>query len=421
LELDGIWKGIGNEKEKTILGIVQNGKEVTLSNCIGTKFQVGGLGNSYFKVDQAYIGCHFPEKITFRVVYVNFNLLNDWANLTGMSYKRDLKKVIPDIHYKVPEPIRIFQNKEFEVYIETIGNFKINRFGQKKAEVSEISYFKVKFLRNEYDIENIFHINYHLRNLLSLATLEPVVPLDFFGYSEASEVIISHKKIKKKVEIFYKPVLSAKFVEEMIPQQMLFNFQEIQVTSQEKIRKWFENAETLKPVFSLYFAVIHNPPPFTEERFLFLIQALEVYHRRTREGKELPEQVHQKRIQQILDAVPQQHIEWLKGKLEYSNELSLRKRLKEIYEEFLCILNSFMKKGSFINLVVDTRNYLTHYDEGLNESCPRGKELFYLSKQLEIILQLCFLKELGFTRDEMELLFKRYQANQVKFLAAPET
>ena len=61
LKLDG---NLGYEETKTILGVNREGQEVTLSNCFSTSSE-----NSNFRVNEAYVGCHFYEKITFSDVY----------------------------------------------------------------------------------------------------------------------------------------------------------------------------------------------------------------------------------------------------------------------------------------------------------------------------------------------------------------
>jgi len=84
---------------------------------------------------------------------------------------------------------------------------------------------------------------------------------------------------------------------------------------------------------------------------------------------ELPEEEHAKRLEEIIKAAPSQHKEWLKNKLAYSNEPSLRKRLKEIFNEIRDVIPKeiFPDEEYFIGKVVDTRNYLTHYDKRLKE------------------------------------------------------
>jgi len=60
----------------------------------------------------------------------------------------------------------------------------------------------------------------------------------------------------------------------------------------------------------------------------------------------------------------------LQARLRYGNEFSLRTRLREVIRRIKNILDfefvtSGKKRDEFINKVVDTRNYWTHYSQEL--------------------------------------------------------
>ena len=123
----------------------------------------------------------------------------------------------------------------------------------------------------------------------------------------------------------------------------------------------------------------------------------------------MPEKEHVKRLEEIFKAVPSQHEEWLKNKLAYGNEPPLRKRLKEIFEEMRVVIPKeiFPDEEYLIGKVVDTRNYLTHYDKKLKKIAAQGEELYDLTKKLERLLKMCILKELGFAHDKIKTVIHR--------------
>jgi predicted secreted protein len=152
---------------------------------------------------------------------------------------------------------------------------------------------------------------------------------------------------------------------------------------------------------------------YLEDKFLSTVHAIESYHRRTMKNFELPEKQHKKRIEEILNAVPHEHKDWLENKLAYSNEPGLRRRLKEILEKFADVLNDFIPdKDLFIHKVVTTRNYLIHYDEKLKEQSAKREELYYLTQKIKILIEICLLKELGFTSDNIKSLISRNRRYQ---------
>jgi len=85
----------------------------------------------------------------------------------------------------------------------------------------------------------------------------------------------------------------------------------------------------------------------------------------------------------------------------YSNELNLRARLKQIVKSFETFYGSSKNCKSFINQIVNTRNYLTHYDINLKSSACSGAHLFDLCMKMECLFQLHFMKEIGFSNEQI--------------------
>ena len=198
---------------------------------------------------------------------------------------------------------------------------------------------------------------------------------------------------------------------------MLFTFKDISEKFSFFLKNWFRKAELLEPVYDLYFGTLYNPGMYLNNEFLNLVQAIESYHRRTMKNYELAEDQHQKRIAEILSAVPDKYEEWLGKKLKYSNEPSLRKRLRDILKSCPEALNQVIRnKKSFINNTIVTRNYWTHFDPELKEQSAKNGELFKLVSRLRILLQSCLLKELGFSSKSVETLIWSLIQKKYNFL-----
>jgi len=65
------------------------------------------------------------------------------------------------------------------------------------------------------------------------------------------------------------------------------------------------------------------------------------------------------------------------------------------------------KRKGFVGKVVDTRNYLTHYDESKKEAAAVGRELYELTERLESVLEACLLREVGFEGDRLKEVLSR--------------
>lgn len=100
----------------------------------------------------------------------------------------------------------------------------------------------------------------------------------------------------------------------------------------------------------------------------------------------------------------------LKSRIKYGNEYSLRKRLKMLINylgeyELINVLND-KYHGKFINYVVDTRNYYTHYGD-IGQYKTSGGELLLLTCDLKLLLELCLLHELKLSSDLINLILSK--------------
>ncbi len=401
LKLIGSFKDITSKmlKPEIILGISSDGEKITLYNCSETESNLSfpGLLTSSFYAHMAFVGAHFQktEDIKFKSLSVHYMYLDEWFNVFGFDiHSPDEKEMV--IRYKLPEPIQAAID-DYKILLEVKATESIS-IVQREASIKERSYITIE-PSQEKTFDEYLNIMYHIENFLSLGVTEPVYPLIIEGKTE----------MNKAVRVVYRVSDIPKVPKTLHPFAMLFTFEDISDRFEVFLRNWFEKADLLEPVYNLYFGTLYNPRMYLEHRFLSMVQAIESYHRRTMKNFELPEEQHKKRIEEILNAVPHEHKDWLKNKLDYSNEPSLRRRLKEILKKFADVLNDFIPddKNFFVHKVVTTRNYLTHYDKTLKEQSAEGEELYNITQKLKILLEICLLKELGFTSDKIKSLISR--------------
>ena len=60
------------------------------------------------------------------------------------------------------------------------------------------------------------------------------------------------------------------------------------------------------------------------------------------------------------------------------------------------------EKALLINLIVDTRNYLTHYDSDLESDAAKGEDLYILCLKMELLFELHFLYLMGFSAEQIQ-------------------
>lgn len=179
---------------------------------------------------------------------------------------------------------------------------------------------------------------------------------------------------------------------------------------EKSINLWFNIESKISPSIKILFDTYLGDFVFSENSFLNICQAIELYHRQYYKVDEKEIHDFYCRIEEILSEITDnRNREFIKDKIgKYAHEKSLRKRLKECVAE-LEHTQLYSKIGidkSFFNKVVNSRNYYTHYDPNSKSSALELIELTKLSAKLKIILVAIILKRLGCEDDFLDHLVK---------------
>jgi hypothetical protein len=256
-----------------------------------------------------------------------------------------------------------------------------------------------------------------MQNFLTMGMSKPTFITEIIGNTESA---------KEENPTFYYPVKIYYPADGWKPNpsevhyfEMTFTLPAIEEQLEQILRNWISKAEIIKPVYDLYFSALYNPSLYQEFEFLSLVQAVETYHRQIYGGKYQPDDIFINGLYKVLvAAIPENVADDFRsslklGKLRYANEYSLRKRLHLLGEHFAENLNiNFLcdkkLRGIFVDKAADTRNYFTHYPPELEENAAKsGEELHDITRKLRLILQICFLEELGFPFDKITEVFKK--------------
>jgi hypothetical protein len=421
-----VWTGKLFEPE-IMLGTSSCGKKITLHKCFETneRYSSSGFPTSSFYANIVFIGWHFtkPEELKFKSFFVNYPYFEEWSKIRVFSHclESEEKSKQYEVKYEVPEPVEA-----------KIDNFKIsfdhnlNISGDRLREVNlkHTTFVKIE-PEDELHFEEYQSILYHLQNFLSLATTRAIYPLSIKATTEQYKHVSTFSKGKvhhPPIEIFYNVIGEVDLSEKLNHYDMLFTFEDISGQFETYLQNWFDKAELLKPVYDLFFGTLYKPSMYLEVQFLSLIQAVESYHRRRFGGKYLSDEDYKEVCDTLVNAIPDSveggFKDSLESRIRYGNEFSLRTRLRRLFDsdEYQEILSEFAEnKNAFIGKVVDTRNYLTHY-EG-KEKAAIGEELDPFIQKLKILLEICLLTELGFGSEEVKKLFsrnKRYQRESIQ-------
>jgi len=406
-----------------ILGITSNGKITTLYKCLEYKSQesMPGFLISSFISEVIFLGYHFEkeEDIMFDNLSINYSNLEEWTRITGFQFetvtdpKNHLKKY--EVKYSFP--------KKAEANLDNFNisfDYNFRSFGDRIKEVNLKQTTFIKITPHKPIHFNCYqrNVSYHIKNLLCLAIGRAVYPLIIKGKTEKYKTKLPNGSVvHNDILIFHSIGTLSELSKKLLPFDVLFSFKDISDNFEKYLKNWLAKSKVLQPVYDLYFGTLYNPSMYLQHEFLSLIQALESYHRRIHDGKYLSDDDYAQIYRTLIKAIPQEvdnnFRESLKQKLKYHSEFSLRKRLKEILEKCRDVINLLIHDNeSFIEDVVNTRNYLTHYDRNLEMKAKDGQELNQLIQKLKFILEICFLIEIEMSMETIKALVSRNQRYQ---------
>lgn len=173
---------------------------------------------------------------------------------------------------------------------------------------------------------------------------------------------------------------------------------------------WFDVEQRSGEALALLFSTMVDgggaPLPY---EFLSRVQAVEGVLRAVTAGTYVEPQQYDGIRDAMVKAMPEEMDEGLraalKARLRFGNEWSLRRRLKEAFRSLNRELQVFVlaseKPASFVDAVVDGRNFWTHYDEnemGKPMSIPRASVASSRMLSLAVVL---LLRRLGIGDEEI--------------------
>lgn len=387
-----------NESIKRIIGHIEDEGLVTLDGCFYTKQTMGGIAKSTVYVATVFCGVAYDtdELVLFNSLSFSVDCLDEWVGISGIKvdYADDYRTAT--IGYAPPEVLKYELDNGLS--LEILFSYTLPGFSNgTEAKISQKAYFK---LTSEQPIpyRNLTEVAFKLDSFLCFAMDETVALKNLVGKSTE---IVDRNENEVPIKVFYQSIPFESREPKKDWHQMLFTYNAIRENAELVINNWLAAYETVDPALNLYFATKTGAQKYTDGKFLALAQGLETYHRRTSSETLMDQSEFDSLVQQIIQGCPEEHSEWLKGRLIHGNEINLGKRIKAIIEPFKDKLGNNRERSKLLRNIVNTRNYLTHYSDSLEEHALNGAELWKLCQKMEAIFQLHFLKVIGFNESEI--------------------
>jgi len=400
----------------TLHGLNFKNKPFSLFNSLICGGEMHLPGGTSCKITSVFgvVGGHYrsPEEILFKKVEVQFTGLVEWTCITGIGIKVDENPRSLTVTYKIPATIELGKIGSFSARLQISGNAQpdFHSFDIKEncTFVLEAEQMQPYLAFEEYI--------YAFQLFLSLAIQHPVRALQIIGNIDKPREIIQEIPVFEEFLIIRKISKSDWEDDKLIPQFLLFNLHDLRPSPAAIFERFVERKEKLRAAIDLYFSTIYNEAGLPRVEFLTLAQSLEAYHRAAMPGKYESDETYKNGLRtkfwNVVPTPPEIDADFrtaLANKLNYLNEFSLRKRLKELALKHATVLQDFIGTADdFSGIVSDLRNKLTHPGEGNEKPDKDYRKLIRFSEMMALLLEVCFLDEIGFTQEAInEIIINR--------------
>ncbi len=399
---------IGLYREYEIItGKTTTGSNITLYKCEAVKLHIykgaEKENETHIIADYLFDGITFCSEndILFHEIVFRFSNLDEWAHYKGFELY-PVKNCRFSLTYSEPEETTFSVDENTTIKIFCGLKAPLITIVDKEIKVTQSVYVSVRHNKPQ-TLEISLVILKTLMNFVSLCIGRAVNIIRIIGFNPDHYQIIGGDKEKLFHEI---PIYMAGLTDEdyvaIDPRLALLNLQTIISDFQFYMRNWYDKSELLQPVVDQYLSTYYYEKMSIEQHFLSLVQAIESYHRRTRYNYERAKDKHKERIKRIIEHAPEDYKIWLKQKLAYSNEITLKQRLDELMHDgydYWLFVNGKKEREKFTNDIKNTRNYFTHYDESLENKALKGEDLKIACFYLKTMLEYYLLKEIGLSVD----------------------
>lgn len=406
----------GNDNLNRIIGHVEKDGLVTLEDCFYRKknFAFGGIAKSLVHVNKVISGVAYDkdEVVSFNTVSFAVEGISEWVGITGInvSYSEDYKTAT--INYTPQEEIVYNLSNGFKLHI--LFGYTLPGFPHTtEARITHQTYFKLSS-ETAKDFSDFSKIIHQITYLLCFAVDSIVTISDVSATSNEITIDISGEETRPaNIKLFYPSLPFSEDAPKIDIHRMLFRFSDIRENAERVFNNWLGAYSVIRPSLGLYFSAVSGDHKYLDGRFLALAQGLETYHRRTSTETLMDVAEFRSMVATLLWKCPKPNRKWLRGRLFHGNEINLGQRVKRIIEPYKSYLGNSKQRNKIIRGVVNTRNYLTHYSEELENDSVKGLDLWGLCQKMEAVFQLHLLQQLGFEKSDIErMLGSNYKLKQ---------
>ncbi len=408
LELFGTFL-MQTRNEPIILGVGDKGQAITLVHCLD--LSTGSSSSDFVWEYSRYLPSvilqnqHFEreEEVICEHLWIKYYGLEEWAS-TGKSWGAISADEL--FHRRSDEDTAkvTLDGFEFSVWRDH------SRSGDQLNTVLVQRDAAIRLVPDSpWGIDETFAKIFQIRVFLSLAMGTPTWPVSVEASNSSSSLRGFTFHFNPRTEFSESNRLNSHF--------MHFTL-ESQLSAIELIlRNWFTNYNRLEKVLNLYNQDISSKLVL-EEKFLTYAKAVEAYHRQMHKETYVDQTkfvgIKEDLKKTIKSCIPADEYKELRRRIYESmnlaNSPSLHDRLADLQEKHQDHNRQLFEEfDTFADAVVSTRDQLTHhFDSDKSKARLDGSSLYYMSKRLRYILELCLLSKLGFDDEVLQEMVTNY-------------
>jgi hypothetical protein len=345
------------------------GKKISLIDCFSTTLvtplrKFAQYAPTKIIANKAIFNQHIESEQHLTVDSICFETkdIKTWSYLSGVDSKNFYDQFSEDkksfnLAYVLPDSKVIYKDQDVEITLNAAINLPPLIPPPTEIVFKERNYFKIS---NKSRNKGLFFFDYidAIRKFLSLTVRDDINVSNVMIHSAGTDLenYILYSEIP--IELDYKPRNPSLH-------DMFFSLPSVEGRICELFRKWLAGYKSMTEVYNLYFyksrGMLHNV-------FLSKAQALEEFHRSTRPG---------------------------------SGKWGFKSRIENLFERFSDVMKFTGEKQIFSQLVLDHRDYYSHWFQKKESKVFKDVRLDYLSRDANLLLEMCLISQMGFDDSEI--------------------
>lgn len=419
-DISRIFSHLGKRIYPYVNGTLFTGTRVLLYNC-----RVGGSHTKDFRYTQqivfaeyAFVGLHADSEndLVFKGALFDFGEIIEWSGLCQYSFDyHDGENSYNSYVWKSKEPVDFKLNDNTEVcFWAQNGGWSTEQIFGRESKISQAVIVEFKY-ENPVSWEQIRDDAQVIRYLIGMGINRlPIIAeikykhesLVYPNYGEGKTIYRAADVIEGTGE---DPIARDHQNNERF--EYLYSFNDLQGTG--GIDKWVSSYKKLKPVLDLYFSIFGAPS--VESVFLSMMQALETFHSRFITDN-LSD--YKSRVEAYNGYGMWYGLLLCEDQKDHKRSIILKSRLADLMfaDSVMPFYPINYGHEDFIQKLVDTRNFFTHYDEKKESMIFTEKEFPYVNAELRLLLDYHLLVLLGFDKQVVrDTIVKKMNAIEMNY------